>query len=130
MPNISQSQDRKVRIYCKLSIAEVKKILHYAHENPKKSHSEIAKIFSHKFGKKISRIIVAINWSRQKIISKRVSHLFLPHYKNGYYYEVPIKDLDAEERADLNLSQMCDSNNAACESPTSPQTSNESTITK
>ena len=132
MLNVSHIQEKKFRIFCKLTTAQQKEIVQYVHGNPFKSHSVIAKYFSRKFGKKIHRCIVEINWKKRKTIALQGSHNF-PFYNNGYSYEVPIKDLDAEEKADLNLSPMCDSNNDACESPTSPVTSketpDESTIT-
>ena len=102
MPNFSHIQERKIRIFCKLTISQQKEIVQYVLGNPFKSHSVIAKYFSKKFGKKIHRIIVEINWKKREINGQRASHDF-PHFNNGYYYEVPIKDLDAEERADLNL---------------------------
>ena len=130
MVNFSHIQERKFRIFCKLTIAQQKEIVQYVHKySTFKSHSRIAKYFSKKFDKKIHRIIVEIIWSRREKIAA-LGSCNRPYYNKGYYYEVPIKDLDAEERADLNLSPMCDSNNAACESPTSSLKSKESTITK
>ena len=125
MLKFSHIQEKKIRIFCKLTIAQQKEIVQYVHENSFKSHSVIAKYFSKKFGKKIHRIIVEINWKKRKTIALLGSHNF-PHFNNGYYYEVQIKDLDAEERADLNLNPMCDSKDDACESPKSPVASKKS----
>ena len=124
-------QKRKIKIRCPLKIGKIKEILQYAHENPDKSHIEVAKFFTIKSGKEIHRLVVERLLERRDVYARMPEHYNnRKYYINGYYYDLEIDDIKTEDRAALNLAQMSDSQNNACESPTSPLAQNESPITE
>ena len=126
-----KTQKLKIKFWCSLKIGKIKEILQYAHENPDKSHAEVAKFFTMKFRKEIHRLVVERLLERRDVYARMPEYYNnVKYYINGYYYDLQIEDMKAEERAALNLAQMSDWQSYACEGPTSPVAQNESPITE
>ena len=126
-----KTQKRTIKFRCSLKIGKIKEILQYAHENPDKSDAEIAKFFTMKFGKEIHRLVVERLLARRDVYARMPEYYNnIKYYINGYYYDLQIEDIKAEERAALNLAQTSDSQTYASGSPRSPLGHNESSITE